>query len=191
MRELDRRGFILGGCVAALVPCDAFSQIRRIPTVDEIRSRDEKLWRLVDDINAYRRTMRLAPIPLSPKLTAVAAKHVKDLADNAPHKTHGSLHSWSESPLWKGGPFRASDPKTHALMWDKPREIAGYESEGFEIAASGIRDASHALDLWKTSGLHHDVIINRGIWKDFQWKALGAVVHKGFACAWFGTLADG
>jgi hypothetical protein len=33
-------------------------------------------------------------------------------------------------------------------------------------------------------------VLNRGIWARYQWKALGAVLHEGFACAWFGAEED-
>ena len=186
-------GLVLGTTSLTGLPL-AFAQVtssrRPVPSVDQIRSKGEEVWKLVDLINAYRRKHRLEAITLSPRLTAVAAWHVKDLAEQQPHKTHGSLHSWSESRRWKGGPFHVGDADTHPVMWDKPREIADYPAPGFEIAASGIRSLAHALQVWQGSAPHNDVILNRNIWRDHRWQALGAVYHRGYACAWFGEEKD-
>ena len=81
-------------------------------------------------------------------------------------------------------------------MWNKPKEIAAYEALGFEVAARATRngkphiDATAALKLWQNSPPHRDVLLSRGIWSQKPWKALGAVHHDGFACAWFGRVAD-
>jgi hypothetical protein len=166
--------------------------VSRIPTAAEIRSRSAKLWKLVDMINDYRIRHRLPQISLSPKLTAVAAWHVRDLAEQQPHERYGSLHSWSPSDRWTGGAYRADDNSTWPLMWDKPKEITGYAGYGFEICAAKVRDVHHALEVWQASTAHNNVILSRGPWADsrWQWQALGAVFYQGFACAWFGDRRD-
>ncbi|MCA9267241.1 MAG: hypothetical protein KDA41_02160 [Planctomycetales bacterium] len=141
-------------------------------------------------INAYRKTLSLPAVPLSPSMTAVAALHAKDLAEQQPHKKHGSLHAWSDNTRWTGGNFLLDRPDSYNVMWQKPQEIAGYLGTGYEIAASGVRDADHALKVWQGSRPHLDVIANRGIWEELRWQALGAVYYKGFACAWFGEDKD-
>lgn len=77
-------------------------------------------------------------------------------------------------------------------MWRKPREIAGYNSEGFEIAysASVGATADSGVNAWKGSPGHNDVMINRGPWAQMTWKAMGTGVYKQFAVAWFGKLED-
>lgn len=161
------------------------------PSEAEIRARSTDVWGLVDWINAYRAKGGLTAVPLSPRLSGVAARHVKDLAENQPHRQHGSLHSWSASERWTGGGFQLTDPQTHTIMWLKPREIADYDGYGFEIVASGVRDLRHALHLWAASPAHRDVMLNRGVWARFNWRALGAVYHRGYASAWFGEMLDG
>jgi uncharacterized protein YkwD len=185
-----------GGTLAAVVGKQASAAERATrrrthwPSETEIRARSSDLWGLVDWINAYRAKGGLTAIPLSPRLSGVAARHAKDLAENQPHRQHGSLHSWSQSERWTGGPFLLGDPRTHTVMWHKPREIADYEAHGFEIAASGVRDLKHALQLWAGSPPHRDVMLNRGGWERMNWRAMGGVYYKGYACAWFGEMAD-
>jgi hypothetical protein len=166
--------------------------LKQFPTVAQIRASQPDSWKLVDAINAHRRPQGLPEIPLSPRLTAVAYWHAKDLAEKRPHQPHGSLHSWSQDPRWRGGVYRADDKTTWPIMWEKPKEIAGYDGLGFEICAADARDWEHAFELWKQSEAHHGVILNRGVWADPQWRwqALGAVFYKGYACAWFGNAAD-
>jgi hypothetical protein len=166
--------------------------VKRIPTVAQIRAGSPDAWKLVDLINHHRSEQGLPAIPLSPRLTTVAYLHAKDLLERRPHETHGNLHSWSDDARWKGGAYRSDDRQTWPVMWDKPKEIAGYTAHGFEICAARAADLAAAFQLWTKSQLHHEVILNRGVWADprWQWKALGAVFYKGFACAWFGNQAD-
>lgn len=152
-------------------------------------------------INDYRKQNGLAEIPLSDDLTAVALKHVMDLNAYHPENTcgaQGNLHSWSNNGNWQGangtGAFKgccyAPDHSNPACMWDKPREIANYPSNGYEIAhqSTGAVTAQSALSSWKSSTPHDDVILNKGQWSNFQWKAIGAVYSGNYACAWFGTV---
>lgn len=77
-------------------------------------------------------------------------------------------------------------------MWNKPKEIAGYEGSGFEIAywSSAGGTANEALDGWKKSSGHNAVIINSGIWKDMDWKAIGIGLAGEYGVVWFGATDD-
>jgi hypothetical protein len=77
-------------------------------------------------------------------------------------------------------------------MWNKPKEISGYESEGFEIAffSSDGAEAQESLEGWKKSEGHHPVIINSGTWKQVRWEAVGVGIFEKYAVVWFGQLAD-
>lgn len=152
-------------------------------------------------INDYRNQKGLPSIKLSSKLSAVAFAHIRDLSTYHPEQTcgaNGNLHSWSNNGNWQGiygagnwkGCCYPSDHSNAACMWDKPKEIAGYQSNGYEIAHSGSSTAQGALNSWKNSPLHNDVILNTGSWSSYQWKAIGALYGGGYACAWFGTLTD-
>jgi hypothetical protein len=166
--------------------------VRKFPTVAEIRAKGDEFWKLADLINAFRRKHALPAIPLSSRLTTVAALHVTDLAEQRPYETHGSLHSWSDDERWTGGAFKKSDKTTHPIMWDKPKEITGYPGYGFEVCAMRVKSLDHALAEWLASESHADVMLNRKLWADkrWRWQALGAVFHKGYACAWFGDKPD-
>jgi len=153
-----------------------------------------------DLINQYRKANKLPAIKLSSKLSAVALAHVKDLTNYQPEKAcgdKGNLHSWSNHGNWKGvngnGAWKGccfpKDFSNSICMWDKPKEIAKYPSEGYEISTLAY-DGKTALSNWKASSDHNDVILNKGIWTNYTWKALGGVYLGGYACAWFGVTAD-
>ena len=200
---MRRRTFLAGVAGMAAGACAATRVVRgdvidfiglgdQLPSVEQIRAGAADYWQLADLINDYRAQSGLARIPLSSKLTAVATLHARDLHDNAPHDKYGSLHSWSTSEKWRGGPFKRDDATTHAVMWDKPKDLFAYSGYGFEIAVKDARDAAHALATLQASKLHDDVLRNDGVWADkrWNWRALGAVFHQGFACAWFGDKPD-
>jgi len=147
---------------------------------------------IVDLINQVRAKNKLPAIARSAKLTKVAVAHVKDLIAKAPHKANGNLHSWSKSDKWTGGAYSPADSKSHKMMWDKGREIAGYNAHTFECAASGVATPGATVGLWLKSPPHRAVLLNTGIWAAdrWRWKAVGAAISGGFACAWFGADAD-
>jgi uncharacterized protein YkwD len=156
-------------------------------------SAEEK--KLYDLIMMYRKEKGLAAIPLSSALTSVAQLHVKDLSEHAPYKKQGcNFHSWSHQGTWKACCYDAAHSKPEC-MWNKPREIANFNADGFEIAYGSeslafVLDAEKALEAWKSSKGHNPVMINKGIWKDYTWKSIGVGIYKNFACVWFATEAD-
>ena len=67
---------------------------------------------------------------------------------------------------------------------------------GFEISVGpndnqahyedyGNATAESSLKLWKSSPKHLNVMINNGIWKDIEWKKIGAAAYGPFANVWF------
>jgi uncharacterized protein YkwD len=149
-------------------------------------------------ITAYRQTNGLAAIPLSPELTAVAKAHVQDLIANAttdPNYTGTDCapHGWSSKGQWTGGCYKFADSTTYSIMWNKPKEIANYPGNGYEIlygGGGGTVTAAAALQAWQADPPHNDVIVNQGIWKDLTWRAIGVWVEDGWASVWFGEQAD-
>ena len=83
-------------------------------------------------------------------------------------------------------------------MWNKPEEISSgsYTSNGYEISASGYGSVQSALNGWKNSPGHNDVILNQGIWTNYPWQAMGVGTNfdneEGyrFYFVWFATAPD-
>ncbi len=147
--------------------------------------------KLYDLIMAYRKTKKLPPIAVSAKLTQVAKMHVQDLMKNYEDNGKCNYHSWSKKGDWSPCCY-TDDHAQAACMWDKPKEIAGYEGSGFEIAywSSAGANAKEALTGWQGSSGHNAVIVNSGIWKDMNWKVIGIGLDGEYGVVWFGAEED-
>ena len=159
------------------------------PTSDELTAEETALLEI---INEYRITKNLAPVAHSPKLTKVAKAHAKDLQENFTRGKRCNMHSWSKKGPWSDCCY-TDDHKRANCMWDKPKEIAGYDSPGYEIAYwhSAKATPEHALEVWIKSPGHHSVLANLGPFKDADWKAIGVGIYKEYAIVWFGEMEDG
>jgi len=149
-------------------------------------------------IMEYRAKQGLPEIPISVNLTKVAHIHARDLSDNRPFNDKCNMHSWSKKGVWKACCY-TDDHKRAQCMWDKPRELSDYKADGYEIAHGysnyktypGVdATAQTALEGWKKSKGHNMVIVNKGIWKDVKWQAIGIGMYKDFAVVWFGQEID-
>lgn len=151
---------------------------------------EQKLYELIME---YRKSKKLDPIPLSAKLTMVAQTHARDLADNYEFdvKNKCNPHSWSKKGKWSACCY-TNDHKQAKCMWDKPREISGYNSNGYEIAYYSSKGASaeEGLAGWKLSPGHNPLIINDGMWSKVQWKGIGIGIYGEYGIVWFGEIAD-
>jgi hypothetical protein len=136
---------------------------------------------LAKQINEYRLKNSLPAIPLSPALSLVANRHVRDLAMNIGRLTH----DWSNCAMTDSN-----------CMWKAPQRLGtSYPGNGFENAYSGpTGPASPAaiLGSWKEggNGPHNDVILNRQVWSNVHWRALGIGIYDGFAAMWVGSKTD-
>ena len=146
---------------------------------------------LYEMINDYRETKGLQSIPLSASLTKVAKAHAKDLMENYSRNGKCNPHSWSDNGEWNGCCYTDDHAKA-ACMWNKPMEIAQYDSPGYEIVYwhSLAAESGNALAGWKKSKSHNPVVINQGQWRDVSWKAIGVAVYKQYAVVWFGEMQD-
>jgi hypothetical protein len=177
---------------------------------DVCLSAQEKL--LYDLIMEYRKTKKLKPIPFSAKLSKVAQAHVRDLEDNFEFELDDNnkiarinpknpktfqvtgdcnLHSWSDKGKWTSCCYTA-DHSQAACMWSKPKEIAGYDGDGFEIAyiQSGAASAKEAIEGWKKSAGHNPLLINTGTWSKLEWGAIGVGIYGKYGVVWFGEKED-
>jgi len=150
-------------------------------------------WKLYEIITEYREQNNLPKIPISRSLIYVAQLHVWDLNVNKPDsKSYCNMHSWSDKGSWTACCY-TSDHAKASCMWDKPRELTNYYGNGFEISHGTYgysANAESALNGWKSSSGHNNVIINKSIWKDMKWNAIGVGISDGFAVVWFGTAKD-
>lgn len=148
--------------------------------------------KLYDIINAYRKTKKLKAVPISSSLTQVAKLHAIDLMENYKRNDKCNPHSWSDKGSWTSCCY-TNDHKQAACMWDKPKEIAGYESPGYEIVYwhSAAAEAEGALKGWQQSKSHNPIVINDGMWDQVEWKAIGVAIYEQYAVVWFGEMVDG
>lgn len=142
-------------------------------------------------INQYRTDRGLEEIPISPSLTLVAQRHVEDLERNHPDTGKCNLHSWSAEGSWTACCYTDDHAKAQC-MWDKPRELTDYVGDGYEISAnySGQMTAGTALEQWRGSPGHNNVILNQDIWADNEWRAVGGALSKHYAVVWFGEAIE-
>lgn len=149
--------------------------------------------KLYDLMMAYRKAKGLPSIKLSGKLTLVAQTHARDLADNYKFdpKNKCNPHSWSSKGRWSSCCY-TNDHKQAECMWEKPKEIAGYEGAGYEIAyySSAGASAHEGLEGWKRSPSHNPLIVNEGIWGKVKWNAIGIGFYKEYGIVWFGEAED-
>jgi len=145
-----------------------------------ISAEESKLYRLIIE---YRKEKRLPEIPLSKSLSYVARQHVVDMDINLKTMTHA----------WSTCKYNPNDSKTFKCMWLKPSELTHYKANGYECVFSisgGGATAQDALNAWKKSPNHNNVITNKSIWKDMKWNALGVGIYKNYAAIWFGEDKD-
>lgn len=155
-----------------------------------LSAEEEKLYRMIND---YRKKKKLDPIPFSAKLTKVAQVHAKDLADYYTFDPTNTCnpHSWSENGFWSSCCY-TNDHKEAQCMWSKPKEIAGYDNPGYEIAyySSAGASAEEGLQGWQKSPSHNPLLVNSGMWKKATWEGIGIGIYKEYAVVWFGQMKD-
>ena len=146
-------------------------------------------------INEYRESLGLSKLSFSKSLTSVARAHVKDSHDYTPRLQldgrgiQGNLHSWSNNGNWSGGAY-TPDHEHAEIMWNKPSELTDYAGAGYEISvyhSIGI-DPKLALDLWKSSSGHNEVIIGDNDWSFIT--TMGVAMDKNYSHVWFGGDED-
>jgi uncharacterized protein YkwD len=186
----------LSGTLLAISDSKKDAGIDELKTINVSHSEEElKLYAL---ISVYRVENNLSSIPLSKSLSYVAQQHCIDLHKNKPDlEEECNAHSWSDQGTWSSCCY-TKDHNEAQCMWDKPSELTNYTGYGFEIAAGSsepiyddyIMTAEYAVQAWKESIHHNDVILNQAAWSGTHFKAMGVAVHKGFASIWFGREAD-
>ncbi len=141
-------------------------------------------------LNEERIKLNLPKLTIIPGLQRVARAHVKDLTNHPPIPPC-NLHSWSSNGNWSACCY-TSDHKQAAKMWSKPKEVAGMDENGFEIAFAHSQKATpeEAMKSWKESPSHYPLISNQGAWSDNQWIGVGVAIAGQYAVIWFAEKAS-
>ncbi len=145
---------------------------------DEINPTEKELFRI---INEYRAQNKLPPVALSEPLSFVANRRLLDLTINVKYLTHG----------WSNCPYDIKNQSTWNCVFDSPRRLnAGYLGQGFENLYRNLGGGATpvlALEAWKKSPTHNNLILNLDIWKDMKFDALGVGISGNYAAIWFGS----
>lgn len=158
-------------------------------TLKIVLTHDETiLFNLINDLRVQN---KMPVLPLSEKLCFVAHTHIDDLIKSKPFENGCGLNSWSENANWTAC-CHVKDPSGINCMKSKPKELTGYPGNGFELvyAADDKAVPTEAADLWKQVDASADMILNKGRWKDYQWKVMGVGIKEGYALLWFGDKSE-
>ena len=166
----------------------------------ELSAKEKELIKLVND---YREQHGKKRLKVSKSLMKVARTHVNDLnmnfdMDNPPVDSRGikgNTHSWSDKGNWTPVVY-TRDHEYSELMWNKPKEITGYDQAGFEIAVNGFMiTPQRALKSWQNSPGHNDTILSQNKWADptpeeiengfTGLSNMGVAINGNYACIWF------
>ena len=101
------------------------------------------------------------------------------------------MHSWSRSTAWSGCCY-TEDHAQASCMWQKPREIAAFAGNGYEVATGGggTMTPANAVTSWQGSSAHNAVILSQGMWSSKPWRAMGTAIYGGHAVVWFAEESD-
>jgi hypothetical protein len=162
----------------------AFAQIP-----DFCLTKDE--YRLYTMISEYRKQNGLNIIPVSKSLCYVAKIHARDLFINNPDTSSCSLNSWSDKGLWTSCCHSRSSPNPNCIL-NKPKELTGYSGEGHELTYWDSRQLhpDTVLRFWQSIEQTRDILLNLKKWSNFNWKAIGVGLYKGYACVWVSEVVD-
>lgn len=149
---------------------------------DEISPSERELFRL---INEYRAQYKLPPVTISEPLSFVANRHLLDLSLNIKYLTHG----------WSNCPYDIKKDETWNCLFQSPQRLnSGYSGQGFENLyrnLGGEASPALALEAWKKSPMHNNLILNLDIWKKTKYDAFGVAVSGNYAAIWMGAKGGG
>ena len=145
---------------------------------DEISTEEKELFKIIND---YRIANKLPPIELSESLSVVANRHLIDLNINVKFFTHG----------WSNCPFDLKDEKTWDCVFNAPQRLkTDYQGNGYENLFHNLNGSvtpQLALEAWKKSRPHNNLILNLEIWNDTVFDAFGIAINGNYAAMWFGS----
>lgn len=150
-------------------------------TGDEISPAERELHRI---INEYRAQNNQPPVMISEPLSFVANRHLLDLTLNVKYLTHG----------WSNCPYDIKRAETWNCLFESPQRLkSSYTGQGFENLYRNLNGAATpalALEAWKKSQMHNNLILNLDIWKNTKYDAFGVAIEGNYAAIWFGSTGN-
>jgi hypothetical protein len=145
---------------------------------------ENSLFKKINDLRLQNNRSILA---LSPNLCKVAQTHIADLIKYKPQAKGCNLHSWSKGGKWTSC-CNTNEDFGLECMKSKPREITSYKGDGYELIywSENKATAADAFSLWNEVDASLDMILTRGKWNGFEWKAMGIGIKDGYAILWLG-----
>lgn len=148
---------------------------------DEVNAAEKELFKIIND---YRVQNSLPPVALSEPLSLVANRHLIDLNLNLKYLTHG----------WSNCPYELKNEKTWDCVFTSPQRLGtNYAGQGYENLyrnLNGNAVPSLALEAWKKSPMHNNLILNLEIWKETKYDAFGVAISGNYAAIWFGSTGN-
>merc|ERR1712110_925119 len=140
-------------------------------------------------VNRERGSSGLRPLHCDANMRWVAYQHLDDADEGAQQNLawgdECNLHSW----LVKFPCCYTSDHANGKCVWNKPLQLSGWDDRtGFEISAwrSDKMSATQAINQWRGSFGHYDVIMGRSGWDDL--KTVGCGYRNNHAHCWFAKI---
>ena len=154
---------------------------------DELSAEEKKLIAI---INHHRENKGLHAIEVSPNINKLANRHVQDLSKNMDLYLKDGK-SWKHG--WSDCPYDGKDDKTYKCMWEAPKRLGiaypGYVFENLSTASNGST-AEGAFSSWLGSKPHYRVIVNKGVWEEHRWNAIGVGIYGKYAVMIVGREVD-
>ncbi len=146
---------------------------------------------LANSINKLRQQNDLEPVKLSLSLSYVADVHTKDLYFHFDPYGACGLYLWSDEGRWAPC-CPAGDEEDLECMYDKPHELTGYRSKGYEAVYYNNKKTTvdQIFKYWKSDSAVLNLMLEKGIYEGDKWNALGVSVFEGYASLWVGQLID-
>jgi hypothetical protein len=145
---------------------------------DEVSQQEKELFKIIND---YRKANNLPPIELSESLSFVANRHLLDLNNNVKSFTHG----------WSNCPYDIKNDKTWNCVFEAPQRLkSSYVGNGYENLYRNLNGSATpelALEAWKKSPMHNNLILNLDVWKTTKFNAFGIAISGNYASMWFGS----
>lgn len=183
-------------CISVLFAANSFAQKEKNPVPLPETCLTPEEFHLFNLINEYRQQKGLPVVKLSASLCYVARTHAVDQTANFKEGKRCNMHSWSDKGSWSSCCY-TPDHRKAQCMWDKPRELTNYQGDGYEISFWSTYEyttpeakAKAILAGWKKSPGHNEVIVNKSIWKNANWQAIGVGINGEYADVWFGKEED-